>query len=123
MVQSSGQLDTGFAIPTSALIPANGAATCLLVCDRLCEDLVGERLVPTMKAGLEAARRQFSQVLCLPGRAELICAPLELRCSECLGIDVSKANSLRFSARAMDAPAPGAQPWKCQLLLNPVWLG
>ncbi|CAE7645001.1 GIP [Symbiodinium sp. CCMP2456] len=114
-VQSSGQLDTGFAIPAAALDHPHSqeTATCLLVCDRLSDDLLGERLVATMKAGMNVAKPNFEKVLCLPGRAELICAPLELRSGDCLGIDVGKVNALRFSGQAVEAPAPGARPWQC----------
>eukprot|EP00439_Symbiodinium_sp_Y106_P023297 s1851_g2.t2 len=114
-VQSSGQLDTGFAIPAAAFAHPHSqeTATCLLVCDRLSDDLLGERLVATMKAGMDVAKRKFEKVLCLPGRAELVCAPLELRSGDCLGIDVAKVNALRFSGQAVEAPAPGARPWQC----------
>lgn len=117
-VQSSGQLDSEFCIPAS-IFSKNGAPPqkdCVLLCDRLAEDLVGERLLATMKAGKDAAQRhlpQGSKVFCLPARVELISAPLELRCVESMDFDISKANALRFTAHGRDVPAASAV-WKCE---------
>ncbi|CAE7238964.1 unnamed protein product [Symbiodinium sp. KB8] len=76
--------------------------------------------VSRKQAGMDVAKRKFEKVLCLPGRAELVCAPLELRLvakpwdttqkltvrrsGDCLGIDVAKVNALRFSGQAVEAP-------------------
>ena len=137
-VQSPGQLDSEFSIPASVFpefpeFPQSMGqsnethethetnetmvATCVLMCDRLSEDLVGERLISTMKAGKDAARRHLpgSKVKCLPATAELVCAPLELRCVECLGFDTSKANALRFTAHAKDVPPASTRVWKCEM--------
>lgn len=127
-VQSPGQLDSEFSIPASVFpdppdpqsMPDSNETnetneTCVLMCDRLSEDLVGERLISTMKAGKDAARRLGSKVMCLPATAELVCAPLELRCVECLGFDTSKANALRFTAHAKDVPPASTRVWKCEM--------
>ena len=112
VVQSPGQLDADVAIPASAFGVEQAAH--VLVCDRICDDLVGERLIPTMKAGLDAAKRQrVGSLHCLPSRAELFCAPLELRCSECLGFDASAGNALRFTVHSRDLPPAGARQWAC----------
>eukprot|EP00438_Fugacium_kawagutii_P016713 Skav227657 [mRNA] locus=scaffold58:543579:546209:- [translate_table: standard] len=116
-IQSPGQLDSEFSIPASVFSSPKGDEMYVLCCDRVAEDLVGERLISTMKAGRDAARRHqsASKVVCLPGRAELICAPVELRCVECVGFDTSKANALRFTAHATDAPPASARVWKCEV--------
>ena len=112
IVQSPGQLDADVAIPASAFGVEQAAH--VLVCDRISEDLVGERLIPTMKAGLDAAKRQHVRSLhCLPSRAELFCVPLDLRCSECLGFDASAGNALRFTMHSRDLPPVGARQWAC----------
>ncbi|CAK9081310.1 unnamed protein product [Durusdinium trenchii] len=124
-VQAAGQLDTEFAFDTktSPFIPKDcGDTTCLLLCDRISEDLVGERLITTMKAGRDAAfaavqktKSSESKVLCLPAKAELVCAPLELRCVECAGFDTSKANALRFTAHSREEPPTCWRVWKCEV--------
>jgi len=143
ILHSPGQIDNEFAIPSAAFqlrgppsAEVEGAVareaeeeassllshravlqplpTLALVCDRLSDDLVGERLLTTVAGGLEATRRHLppgAKVVCVPSRAALCCAPVELRCDEAAGSDVSKVNALRFSAH--DAPeeqlAPGAK--------------
>ena len=118
-VQAPGQLDTEFAIPIPSSLGTSDAAMCLLVCDRIAEDLVGERLIATMKAGRQAAAAKgYSNIIALPARAELICAPLEFRCVECCGFDTSKANALRFTAHSQEVPpaaSAGARVWKCEV--------
>ena len=114
-VHAPGQLDSEFSIPASIFSQQEANETCVLLCDRLSEDFVGERLIATMKAGRDAAQRHGSKVVCLPARAELICAPLELRCVDCLDFDISKANALRFTAHARDVPPASARVWKCEV--------
>ena len=104
--RSSGQIDSEFAIPPVALGPheseaaaGESPAAVILACDRLSDDLVGERLVASLAAARDAAARRHQRIRCVPSRAQLVCAPLELRCGEAEGWDVSRVNALRFSAR------------------------
>ncbi|CAJ1444711.1 unnamed protein product [Effrenium voratum] len=111
VLHSSGQLDTEFAYPSSVLRKPG----LVLVCDRLAEDLVGEGLVKTLAAAKAAAEKAGNaQVVCVPARAELLMAPLELRSSEFMGVDVSKANALRFTAHSEDVPQE-ERLWKCEV--------
>ena len=87
----------------------------LLVCDRISDDLLGERLVTTMGSARDAAEQHApqAQVHCVPSRAALLCTPIALsdRCSD---FDISQLNAFRYTASdEVEQVVAKPKKWEC----------